>query len=62
MLRSIITPYFVKLRNLENLEICDKSFSDFLIAMGWKNVLVVKERYYENLVKVFYSRLFLQNF
>ena len=41
----------------ENLEICDKSLNDFLITMGWKNVLVVKERYYENLVKVFHSNM-----
>ena len=32
--RSIITPYFVNLSNMENLEICDKSLKDFLIAMG----------------------------
>ena len=57
MSRSIITPYFVNLRNLENLEIYDKSFSDFLIAIGWKIFLVVKERYYENLAKVFYSNM-----
>ena len=61
MSRSIITPCFVNLRNLENLEICDKSFSDFLIGMGWKNVLFVKERYYENLVKVFYSNMVISS-
>ena len=55
--RSVITPYFVNLSNMENLEICDKSLKDFLIAMGWKNVLVVNEHYYENLVKVFYSNM-----
>ena len=53
MSKSIILPYFVNLSNLANLEICDKSLRDFLITMGWKNVLVVNERYYENLVKVF---------
>ena len=42
---------------MENLEICDKSLKDFLIAMGWKNVLAVNEHYYENLVKVFYSNM-----
>ena len=61
MSRSVITPYFVNLCNLENLEICDKSLSDFLIAMGWKNVLVVKECYYENSVKVFYSNMVISS-
>ena len=42
---------------MKNLEIFDKSLRDFLIAMGWKNVLVVKEHYYENLVNVFYSNM-----
>ena len=55
MSRSVIPPYFVNLSNLANLEICNKTLSDFLITKGWKNVLVVKEQYYENLVKVFYS-------
>ena len=45
MPRSVITRFFVNLSNLENLEICDKSIKDFLIAMGWKNVLVVNEHY-----------------
>ena len=53
MSRSVIPPYFVNLSNLVNLENCDKSLSDFLIDMGWKNVLVCKEQYYKNLVKVF---------
>ena len=44
--RSVITPYFVNLSNMENLEICDKSLKDLLIAMGWKNVLVVNDPYY----------------
>ena len=57
MSRSVIPPYFVNLSNLENLEICDKSLCNFLISMGWKNVLVVKERYYENLVKLFYLNM-----
>lgn len=57
MSRSVIPPYFVNLSNLANLEICDKSLSDFLITMGWKNVLVVKGQYYENLGKVFYSNM-----
>ena len=43
MSRSVIPPYFVNLSNLVNLENCDKSLSDFLITMGWINVLVVKE-------------------
>ncbi|KAH9704323.1 hypothetical protein KPL70_011410 [Citrus sinensis] len=55
--RSVITPYFVNLSNMENLEICDKSLKDLIIAMGWKNVLVVNDPYYENLVKVFYSNM-----
>ena len=38
---------------MENLEICDKSLKDFLIAMRWKNLLVINEHYYENLVKVY---------
>ena len=59
MSRLVIAPYFVNLRNLKNLEICDKSLSYFLIAMGWKNVLVIKEQYYENLVKVFYSNMII---
>ena len=59
MSRSVITPYFVNLRNLKNLEICDKSLSYFLIAMGWKNVLVIKEQYYENLAKVFHSNMIM---
>ena len=45
MSRSVIAPYFVNLRNLKILKICDKSLSYFLIAMGWKNVLVIKEQY-----------------
>ena len=53
MSRSVLALYFVNLCNLENLAICDKSLSDFLIDMGWKNVLVCKEQYYKNLVKVF---------
>ena len=59
MLRSIIAPYFVNLRNLKNLENCDKSLSYFLIAIGWKNVLVIKEQYYKNLVKVFHSNMIM---
>lgn len=55
--KSVITPYFVNLSNMDNLEICDKSLKDFIIAMGWKNVLVVNEHYYEHLVKVFYSNM-----
>ncbi|KAH9704286.1 hypothetical protein KPL70_011393 [Citrus sinensis] len=43
--------------NMENLEICDKSLKYLLIAMGWKNVLVVNDPYYENLVKVFYLNM-----
>ncbi|KAH9791901.1 hypothetical protein KPL71_003915 [Citrus sinensis] len=43
--------------NMENLEICNKSLKDLLIAMGWKNMLVVNDPYYENLVKVFYSNM-----
>ena len=57
MPKSVITPFFVNLSNMENLEICDKSLRDFLITMGWKNVLDVKKHYYENLVKVFYSNM-----
>ena len=47
---------FCNLRNLKNLEIYDKSLSYFLIVMGW---LVIKEQYYENLVKVFYSNMIM---
>ena len=57
MPRSVITPFFVNFSNMENLEIYDKSLRDFLITMGWENVLVVKEHYYENLVKLFYSNM-----
>ena len=57
MSRSVIPPYFVNLSNLVNLENCDKSLSDFLITMGWINVLVVKKQYYENLVNLFYSNM-----
>ena len=57
MPRLVITRFVVNLSNLENLEICDKSLSDFLITMGWKDVLVVKEQYFENLVKVFYTNM-----
>lgn len=55
--RTVITPHFVNLNNMKNLEICDNSLKDLLIAMGWKNVLVVNDPYYENLVKVFYSNM-----
>ena len=51
--------FYVTLRNLKNLKICHKSLSYFLIAMGWKNILVIKEQYYENLVKVFYSNMIM---
>ena len=57
MPRLVITRFVVNLSNLENLEICDKSLSDFLITMGWKDVLVVKEQYFETLVKVFYTNM-----
>lgn len=57
MSRSVLAPYFVNLRNMEKLAIYEKSLSDFIIDMGWKNVFVIKERYYENLVKVFYSNM-----
>lgn len=59
MSRSVITPFFVNLCDLGNLHICNKSLSEFLIDIGWKNVLVIKEKYSENLVKVFYSNMII---
>ena len=35
--------------------------SYFLIVMGWKKFLVIKEQYYENLVKVFYSNMIMRS-
>ena len=61
MSRSALTPYFANLDNLENLAICDKSISDFLVDMGWTNALVLKEQYYPNLVKVFYLNMLISS-
>lgn len=53
----VLVFYFVNLDNLENLAICYTSLSDLLVDMGWTNFLVLKEPYYPNLIKVFYSNI-----
>lgn len=53
--------YFVNLDNLENLAIYDKTLRELLVDMGWTNVLVIKERVYLNLVRVFYSNMVISS-
>lgn len=55
--RSVIDSYFVNLVMLQQLSICGKTLKTLLFDMGWKNVLLIKEPVFRNLVRVFYSNM-----
>lgn len=57
--RSVLPSYFIKFDQLENLSIYSKTLRSLLDDISWKNVLVLKERVYPNLVLVFYSNMLI---
>lgn len=61
MTRSDITSYFVNLDFLDHLAICDKTLRDLVEAMGWANLLTLREPIYPSLVKVFYSNMLISD-
>lgn len=61
MTRSDITSYFVNLHFLDHLAICDKTLRDLVEAMGWTNLLTLREPIYPSLVKVFYSNMLISD-
>lgn len=57
VMRSVIDSYFINLVMLQQLSICGKTLKTLLFDMGWKNLLVIKEPVFCNLVRVFYSNM-----